>query len=78
MPGCRISSFLNLLCSSKMAPDLRAVGRPRFGDKCPLGRPQTVVLRRLRKTDHSVQMLRKHYWEVVDLETAERYWAIRP
>jgi hypothetical protein len=30
------------------------------------------------KTDHSVQMLRKHYWEVVDRETAERYWAIRP
>jgi len=28
--------------------------------------------------DHSVQMLRKHYWEVVDRETAERYWAIRP
>ena len=25
-----------------------------------------------------VQMLRKHYWEVVDRETAERYWAIRP
>jgi hypothetical protein len=23
-------------------------------------------------------MLRKHYWEVVDRETAERYWAIRP
>ena len=62
-----------------MAPDLRAVGRPRFGDKCPsLDKPQTVMLRRLRKTDHSVQMLRKHYWEVVDRETAERYWDIRP
>jgi hypothetical protein len=22
-------------------------------------------------------MLRKHYWEVVDRETAERYWPIR-
>jgi integrase len=30
------------------------------------------------QADHSVQMLRKHYWEVVDRETAERYWAIRP
>jgi hypothetical protein len=40
---------------------------------------QPVVCRgRLRKTDHSVAMLRKHYWEVVDRETAERYWAIRP
>jgi integrase len=29
------------------------------------------------QADHSVQMLRKHYWEVVDRETAERYWAIR-
>jgi hypothetical protein len=28
--------------------------------------------------DHSVQMLRTHYWEVVDRETEERYWAIRP
>jgi len=24
------------------------------------------------------QMLRRHYWEVVDRETAERYWGIRP
>ena len=30
------------------------------------------------QADHSVQMLRKHYWEVVDRETAERYWAICP
>jgi integrase len=30
------------------------------------------------QADHSVQMLRKHYWAVVDRETAERYWAIRP
>ena len=30
------------------------------------------------QADHSVQMLRKHYWEVVGRETAERYWAIRP
>jgi integrase len=30
------------------------------------------------QADHSVQMLRKHYWEVVDRETAERDWAIRP
>ena len=30
------------------------------------------------QADHSVQMLRKHYWEVVDRETAERYWVIRP
>jgi len=30
------------------------------------------------QADHSVQKLRKHYWEVVDRETAERYWAIRP
>ena len=30
------------------------------------------------QADHSVQMLRKHYWEVVDRETAERFWAIRP
>jgi hypothetical protein len=32
----------------------------------------------LPQADHSVQRLRKHYWEVVDRETAERYWAIRP
>jgi len=25
-----------------------------------------------------LQMLPKHYWEVVDRETAERFWAIRP
>ena len=37
-----------------------------------------VVLRPAPKTVHSVAMLRKHYWEVVDRETAERYWAIRP
>ena len=68
---------MNLLCSSKMAPDLRAVGRPRFGDKCPsLGSP--VAGGRLRKTDHSVQMLHKDYWEVVDRETTERYWAVAP
>ena len=30
------------------------------------------------QADHSVAMLRKHYWEVVDRETAERYWATRP
>jgi integrase len=30
------------------------------------------------QADHSVQMLRKHYWEVVDRETANKYWAIRP
>jgi hypothetical protein len=30
------------------------------------------------QADHSVQMLRKHYWAVVDRETAERYWAVRP
>jgi len=30
------------------------------------------------QADHSVQMLRKHYWEVVNRETAERYWAIHP
>jgi hypothetical protein len=29
------------------------------------------------QADHSGPMLRKHYWEVVDRETAERYWAIR-
>jgi len=28
------------------------------------------------QADHSVQMLRKHYWEVVDRETAKGYWAI--
>ena len=28
--------------------------------------------------DHSVAMLRNHYWEVVDRETAERYRATRP
>jgi integrase len=30
------------------------------------------------QADHSVAMLRTHYWEVVDRETAERYWGIRP
>jgi integrase len=30
------------------------------------------------QADHSVAMLRQHYWEVVDKETAERYWAIAP
>ena len=29
------------------------------------------------QADHSVAMLRRHYWEVVDRETAERYFAIR-
>jgi integrase len=29
------------------------------------------------QADHSLQMLRKHYWEVVDREMAEKYWAIR-
>jgi integrase len=30
------------------------------------------------QADHSVQMLRKHYWEVVSRKEAEKYWAIRP
>ena len=30
------------------------------------------------QADHSVAMLQKHYWEVVDRETAARYWAISP
>jgi integrase len=30
------------------------------------------------QADHSVAMLRKHYWEVVDKETAKRYWDICP
>jgi integrase len=30
------------------------------------------------QADHSVAMLRRHYWEVVDKPTAERYWAISP
>jgi integrase len=30
------------------------------------------------QADHSIQMLRKHYWEVVSREEAEKYWAIRP
>jgi integrase len=30
------------------------------------------------QADHSVKMLKEHYWEVVDKETAARYWAIRP
>jgi integrase len=29
------------------------------------------------QADHSVQMLRRHYYEVVDRETAERYFAIK-
>jgi hypothetical protein len=45
-------------------------------------RSHAVALRGFEWTsmqaDHSVQMLRKHYWEVMDRETAERYWAIRP
>ena len=42
----------------------------------------TVALRGFEWTaaqaDHSVRMLREHYWEVVDRETAERYWQITP
>jgi hypothetical protein len=30
------------------------------------------------QADHSIQMLRKHYWEVVSKEEAERYWSIVP
>jgi hypothetical protein len=30
------------------------------------------------QADHSIQMLRKHYWEVVSKEEAERYWSIAP
>jgi integrase len=30
------------------------------------------------QADHSVQMLRKHYWEVVSKEEARRYWQIGP
>jgi integrase len=30
------------------------------------------------QADHSVAMLRKHYWEVVDKEAAKRYWDICP
>ena len=30
------------------------------------------------QADHSVQMLRRHYWEVVTRSEAERYWAIYP
>ena len=30
------------------------------------------------QADHSVRMLREHYWEVVDREMAERYWQITP
>jgi hypothetical protein len=30
------------------------------------------------QADHSVQMLKDHYWEVVDKETARNYWTIQP
>jgi integrase len=30
------------------------------------------------QADHSVAMLRRHYWEVVTKAEAERYWAISP
>jgi hypothetical protein len=30
------------------------------------------------QADHSVKMLRDHYWEVVDKEQAIRYWDIKP
>ena len=30
------------------------------------------------QADHSVQMLRRHYWEMVTRSEAERYWAIYP
>jgi hypothetical protein len=30
------------------------------------------------QADHSVKMLRDHYWEVVTKEDAERYWKIVP
>ena len=30
------------------------------------------------QADHSLAILRRHYWEVVDKETAERYWQINP
>jgi integrase len=30
------------------------------------------------QADHSVAMLQKHYWEVVDKEAAKRYWEICP
>lgn len=30
------------------------------------------------QADHSVRMLREHYWEVVSKEEAEKYWAIKP
>jgi len=42
--------------------------------------PATRAHRRVAvgsEKDHSVQMLRKHYWEVVDRETEARYWATR-
>jgi integrase len=31
-----------------------------------------------RQADHSIAMLRRHYWEVVTKAEAERYWAIFP
>ena len=30
------------------------------------------------QADHTLRMLREHYWEVVTKEDAEKYWAIRP
>ena len=30
------------------------------------------------QADHSVAMLRRHYWEVVSKEDARRYWEIVP
>jgi integrase len=30
------------------------------------------------QADHSERMLKEHYWEVVDRETAEKYWGIYP
>jgi integrase/recombinase XerD len=31
-----------------------------------------------RQADHSIAMLRRHYWEVVTKDEAERYWGIYP
>ena len=59
--------------------DLRdgaSTSRWRLAHSLP-GSPSSVAIGS-EKTDHSVQMLRKHYWEVVDRETAERYWDIGP
>ena len=41
----------------------------------PAASVETRTIGPRNEADHSVAMLRKHYWEVVD---AERYWAIRP